>query len=555
MNIDASPAITSLYQVPGLAGTRLRAVLVAPARVPGWLRAFRDLAERTGWVDLAVVSGFEAPLDIAEDVGIGIRMFLALERVLHGGFNASLEPEVIAREHPSHSQEGALERLRERVESLSPDIVLLVGPSKWATTFAPLARHGCWHLDASLTDARHAGLSLVDSMLRSEPSTPVGLVLRQVNGTDSVVAESSCRTRQYSFLMTRADAFAKLPQLLLRSLHRIASGNESLPERVPSTLRLQSRGAAARGEGVRLMLSTVLAKGRWLGRRFAYDGWSLVLRTDPDPLDPAAPTIGSHAFLEAAKGWWADPCVVAVAGRTLVFVEEMDLATNKGEIACVELVDGGARRLGTVLRESGHLSFPQVFELQGRWYMTVESGYARRASLYQARHFPLDWVRVRDLVTGWHCADPVLHQQDGHWYLFVTVAESGKGTSDDLFLFVADSLDGAFRAHPSSPVVCDVRRARMAGALFRHQGRLIRPSQDGGPGYGSAVIFSEVLELTPHVYRERLLSRFSPDWAPTLRACHTYSAGGLCEILDVGGRPPPGSRRLRLLDSAPVGSS
>lgn len=563
MNREAT-AVTPLYPPPGDPAHRLRVVLVAPASVPGWMRAFRDLAVRTGWIDLVVVSGFDVPAPDIGKIPADMRLFLALERSLHRNANASLEPEVIVRGGAGHRAEGVLERLAGQVEAMSPGVILLSGPTAWAASLAPLARFGCWHLDASLTDRHYAGLSLVEPVLKGDVSTRVELVLRGANGEGAVLAGGSCRTRLPSFLMTRDDAFAKLPQLLLRALLRLADsptatsvfpGGGAWPERQPATLGLAPRAATAQNDGLRLLLSTCVAKIRSLVGRSRRKGWALVVRTGRTPLDPEAPVMGPHVILEGREGWWADPCVVKLGQRTIVFVEEMDMATGKAFISCVELVGGGARPLGTVLREPGHLSFPQVFAWQGQWYMTVESGYARRASLFRAVEFPLQWERVRDLVTGWSCVDPVLHHHDGHWYLFLNVAESGQGTSDDLFLFVAESLDGPFRPHPASPLVCDVRRARMAGRLFHHEGRLIRPSQDCGPRYGSAVVFNEVLELGPHVYRERALARLVPDWAPALHRCHTYSAAGDCELLDVAGRLPAGSPRLRLVNDDPAGRS
>ena len=311
------------------------------------------------------------------------------------------------------------------------------------------------------------------------------------------LAGSWGRTRMTSFLMQRNEVFRKLPGLLVRALHRAAAVEAPAARRSVATLQLQSR-PLGRAAGLRALLSTLRAtarslNGRRLGKQLA---WTLMLRHGAAMLDPDAPVVGPHARLKSPKGWWADPYLVQADGRTLLFVEEMaDPKSHKANIVCVELVDGGARRLGIALDEPGHLSFPQPFLWEGQWYMTLETSYDRRVSLYRATDFPLQWVRVRDLITGRVCVDPTLHHFDGHWYLFTNVAESGNNTCDELFLFVADSLEGPYKPHPVAPIVSDVRRARLAGRLFHHEGRLIRPSQDCAPGYGKAVVFNEVLEL------------------------------------------------------------
>ncbi|MGV8943529.1 glucosamine inositolphosphorylceramide transferase family protein, partial [Thermomonas sp.] len=188
----------------------------------------------------------------------------------------------------------------------------------------------------------------------------------------------------------------------------------------------------------------------------------------------------------------------------------------------------------------------------GEWYMTVESASARRVSLYRATDFPLRWERTVDLVTGCVCVDGTLHHQNGHWYLLVNIAESGGGSCDELFLFVADQLTGPYRPHPANPVVCDVRRARPAGRLFVHEGRLIRPSQDCGPNYGAALVFNEVLQLDPEHYLERPLARLQPLESLGMSGCHTYSATPRMEVFDAHGRLSSGLPRIRVRDAAPV---
>jgi hypothetical protein len=202
--------------------------------------------------------------------------------------------------------------------------------------------------------------------------------------------------------------------------------------------------------------------------------------------------------------------------------------------------------------EPGHLSFPQVMRWEGEWYLTLESSALKRISLYRATDFPLGWTRVEDLVCNRVCVDPVLHFHDGLWYLFAAVAENRNSTWDELFLFVGEQITGPFRPHPANPVISDVRRARCAGRLFHHGDKLIRPAQDCASGYGSAVVFNEVLELGPERYSERPISRLAPDWSRSLVACHTYSAAGGVELLDARGRRPSGTPRIEVVEGTGI---
>ena len=561
MSHEDTPPATPLYATPAGLERSLRVVLVASRQVPGWVRAFVELAVGNDWIDLVVVTALEAALPTVSDVSVDLRAFLAYERAVLGHSDASLAPETIPSDHAGvMAEQGAPAPLHARVSALRPDLVLLLGPQAWASALAEQAPWGCWHVDASLTDPRYAGLSLLAPMMRGETATQMELVLQGPTKAPIALAGSWGRTRTTSFLMQRKDAFRKLPPLLLRALHRVAAGHVPATRRSVAILQLQSsQSPLGRAAGLRALISALRGIARSLiGRLRNRRDWMLVLRRGGTMLDPEAPVIGPHALLKAPRGWWADPCVIAADGRTLVFVEEMaDPKIYKGTIACVELIDGGAHRLGIALDEPGHLSFPQPFLWQGQWYLTVESSYARRVSLYRATDFPLEWVRVRNLITGRVCVDPTLHHHEGHWYLFANVAESGNSTCDDLFLFVADSLEGPFRPHPAAPIVSDVRRARLAGRLFHHHGRLIRPAQDCAPGYGKAVVFNEVLELGPTVYRERVLSRLVPDWARRLDGCHTYNTDGDVEVLDVRGRPPADAVYLPVTDGggfdAPAG--
>ena len=125
--------------------------------------------------------------------------------------------------------------------------------------------------------------------------------------------------------------------------------------------------------------------------------------------------------------------------------------------------------------------------------------------------------------------------------MFVGMSSGRYSTCDELALFSAESLDGAWTPHPRSPVVSDVRRARPAGRLFYESGKLIRPSQDCAKAYGYGLVFSEIVTLTETEYEEREVGRIDPDWLAGNQGTHTYTRSSRFEVID--GNLPQRSRR------------
>src|SRR5262245_36545683 len=100
-------------------------------------------------------------------------------------------------------------------------------------------------------------------------------------------------------------------------------------------------------------------------------------------------------------------------------------------------------------------------------------------------------------------------------------------------IFLADALTGEWRLHPASPVSSDVRIARQAGAMFRNEGRLLRPTQDCGPYYGYGFNLQEVVTLTDEEYEERPFRSISPArLLIPATGVHTYNRCGDLEVID-----------------------
>lgn len=556
--VGAVPQRMHLYAPPPNLSKPIRVTLVAPWRLPAWLVEFIDLAAESTWLDLVVLPVHGASLP-ATPVPPDLRALLAYERrrrrtdtafaLLDLARCEGIEIEPV---EPAVGSSTELKQLQDRVASLRPDLVLLLGPDDWTESMADGAQWGCWNIDASLVDADAAAQALATPVMRGESATAVGLELLQAGSPPDTLAQSWSTTARAAVGLQRQYAFEKMPALLLRALRRLAAGDLPTRRQRSAKLRLaRAAGYQGVGMGAGAFASTMefRLRERWRHRRQTSEApWFVLLRHAAEALKPEAPVIRRTSTLEPpADHFWADPCIVKDEGRNILFVEQWASGDSKGVIACLELLpEGQVRRLGLALDLPFHLSYPQVFQADGDWFMTTESGQARCVSLYRATAFPLGWEHVTTLLKGWPCVDPTLHFHEGRWYLFVSVAESGRSACDDLFVFVADRLTGPFQPHPANPIVADVRKARMAGRLFNHGGRLIRPGQDCAPSYGAAIVFNEVLELSPTRYRERTLGRLDSSWASTLDGCHTYSAVDGCEVLDARGVPRPDPVRAKV---------
>jgi hypothetical protein len=101
-----------------------------------------------------------------------------------------------------------------------------------------------------------------------------------------------------------------------------------------------------------------------------------------------------------------------------------------------------------------------------------------------------------------------------------------------LMLFHAPTIDGAWTVHPRNSLSLDVRNVRGAGAIFRDQGRLLRPSQDCGRDYGYSFTLNEIVTLTTEQYLERPIVTVEPNWQPGLLGIHTYNRAGRFEVID-----------------------
>lgn len=258
------------------------------------------------------------------------------------------------------------------------------------------------------------------------------------------------------------------------------------------------------------------------------------------------PESGWHELPDDGHHFYADPFPVVVGGRRHLFVEDFDHRVGRGVISVVE-VDGRGP-VGTprpVLEHAVHLSYPCVLEAGDELWMVPETSAAGTVELYRAVDYPERWELAQVLLRDVDASDATPFRWDGRWWLAATV-RSGGSCSDALHLWYADDLLGPWKPHDRNPVLVDIASARPAGRPAWHDGRLLRPVQDGRTGYGGALAVAEITELGPSSFTQRIVARLEPGGAWPGSRLHTLNRAGDLEVVDGSARSPrlrPGRRR------------
>lgn len=228
--------------------------------------------------------------------------------------------------------------------------------------------------------------------------------------------------------------------------------------------------------------------------------------------------------------WYADPFLFEKDGKTYLFVEAFDNVTEVGVIACSEYVNGNFTNPEIVLKEDFHLSYPYVFEKDGKIYMMPETHEDNCIQFYEAVDFPKSWKKAEVKVQNVDAVDTVI--ENGLFIASVICPQ--KDMSIDLAVF-----DKEGKELPYSPVYKNSLEKRGAGLCFDHKGMRIRPSQGClNNVYGGKVILNKITKCDAEGYVEEPFAEITPDnieipinAVPT--GIHTYARSSKIEIVDV----------------------
>jgi hypothetical protein len=327
-------------------------------------------------------------------------------------------------------------------------------------------------------------------------------------------------------------SFSRLVALTARAAHHLSAGSRAPIPSESAAVSHQLSSLRILGFFVRSILGGLF---RVLIRQFQLRGqWSTALLPSNDFDIPSGIPLQKFAVLpDDRRRFYADPFVLSENGKTWLFVEEFEYATNRGVISCALVKKNGEiGRPRSVLERPYHLSYPFVFRHGSDIFMIPETGGNRTIELYRARSFPCDWVLCKVLMEDTEAYDVTLLQHQGQWWIFCSVAQPGGSTQDELAIFYSDALEGPWTPHPLNPVKSDCRSARPAGKVVVQNGRLLRPAQDCEESYGAGLVWLEIEELTNASFKEKEITRW-PGRAAKADGLHTFNCDSGIAVIDV----------------------
>jgi hypothetical protein len=239
---------------------------------------------------------------------------------------------------------------------------------------------------------------------------------------------------------------------------------------------------------------------------------------------------------------WADPFPVQHDGRYYIFVEQQFNGKN-GTLGYIELfADLSHSDFVPILDAPYHLSYPNIFNVGGQWYMIPESNEHNAIELYRATEFPAKWVHDRTLLDDVRAVDTSIFFYRDRWYLFTSIATDSTSLNDSLFIFSAHEFPSSeWTSHQDNPVKKTRKGSRMGGRPFIDaQGRIVRPSQSCVREYGEALILQRVTELSETKFREEEEKTVYPERKHHAVCTHTWNECGPYVIRDIK------TRKIRL---------
>ena len=434
-----------------------------------------------------------------------------------------------------------------KLKEIKPDIILQFGHQYLPSEVIEIPRYGvlvysadidlpCGGITPGIFEVLNKDLLTVTSLLLidtySKPAEPV-----------FVSTESTC---PYSINVNRNNILWRnslfMPRVLA-GIHRDGKSyldiqKERYEGSAPRKNKYSDTPGILKTAGYLFKYANAVA-GSILRKIFYTDAfnWQVLLETGDSQKGLLPDFSRFRTLITSGDIFWADPFVISEDDHYYIFVEEFVYRDDRAHISVLTLdKEGNITDARRIIENTYHMSYPQVFDINGVFYMLPETAQNGTIELYRCTDFPYKWEFDRNLMENVSAVDSTLFFLDGIWWMFTTIDQTTvkSGNSTELFLYYTENIfSDQWKSHPLNPVISDIRTARPAGKIFINDGKIYRPSQDCTGRYGVGFNLFEIITLNKTDYRENLISEVKPEWDKTLKGTHTLNSDKDLIVIDV----------------------
>ncbi len=181
-----------------------------------------------------------------------------------------------------------------------------------------------------------------------------------------------------------------------------------------------------------------------------------IVTANPYPLIPYAgnPVLNASMVTDRqAVGLVGDPFLFYDNNLWYMFFEVLTNSPLRNEIGLATSNDGFHWSYKQIVLSDVQFqfSFPQVYKVNGTYYMVPDSYGLGTERLYEAQDFPYNWTFVSTLISGRaenSFADPSLFYYDNLWWMFVSDT-----TNSNLYLYYSQDIESGWTKHPLNPII------------------------------------------------------------------------------------------------------
>lgn len=238
------------------------------------------------------------------------------------------------------------------------------------------------------------------------------------------------------------------------------------------------------------------------------------------------------------KYWFADPFLFEYRNKHFVFCEMYDRKEHKGVLEVAELDGLKCKRFKLILDLPYHLSYPCVFEHDGKIFMIPECYQSGRIILYICTKFPYEWEEYTELAAVSAVDTTPLKRNAELIFLTTIFSSTNERINDNLYELRDGNIKCLFQHD-----FCK----RSAGHIIIHNNKIIRPSQDCRSTYGGGLVYNEVAINDGVLSETKMLEIFPPDYKGKnelsislynskkhrYTGIHTYNSDSKYEIIDL----------------------